>query len=114
MGDCIFCKIVKKEIPAKICAESSKTIAFHDINPQSPVHILIIPKEHIPGLLDLQSKDSVTINEMMESAQKLAKIEGIDKSGFRLVINSGQDAGQAVDHLHLHLLGRRKLGWPPG
>lgn len=113
-ADCIFCKIAERKIQSKICAESSKTVAFYDINPQAPVHILIIPKEHIPGVLELKKEHAELLSEMIETAQKSAESEGIKKSGFRLVFNCGADAGQAVDHLHLHLLGKRRLSWPPG
>jgi histidine triad (HIT) family protein len=114
MGPCIFCKIINKEIPAKICAESPKTIAFHDISPQAPVHVLVIPREHIPSALQIESSHAGLLAELFETAKRVAKAEGVDESGFRLVINCGGDAGMAVDHLHLHLLGKRKLGWPPG
>jgi histidine triad (HIT) family protein len=114
MEGCLFCKIVRKEIPAKISAESSKAIAFHDINPQAPVHVLIIPKEHIESILEVERGHSEILADMISTAQKCAKDLGIDESGFRLVFNCGPNAGQAVDHLHLHLLGKRKLSWPPG
>jgi histidine triad (HIT) family protein len=114
MAECIFCKIGKKEIPAKIAADSSKVLAFHDINPQAPVHVLIIPKEHISSVLEIKKAHSEIIAEMILTAQKVAQSEGIDQSGFRLVFNSGPDAGQAVDHLHMHMLGKRRLSWPPG
>lgn len=114
MSDCIFCKIAEKHIPAKICAESASAVAFHDINPQAPVHLLIIPKEHIPSVLEIKDSHREVLAEMIRLAQQCAESEGVKKSGFRLVFNSGPDAGQAVDHLHLHLLGKRKLHWPPG
>lgn len=114
MEGCIFCKIGRREIPVKISAESSKAIAFQDINPQAPVHILIIPKEHIDSVLDIQNAHAELLTEMILLAEKCARLEGVEKSGFRLIFNCGPDAGQAVDHLHLHLLGKRKLGWPPG
>ena len=114
MEGCIFCKIIRREIPAKIVADSSKVFAFYDVNPQAPVHILIIPKEHIASVLDVQGSHGDLLKDMVLTAQALAKSEGVDQTGFRLVFNCGKDAGQAVDHLHLHLLGKRRLGWPPG
>lgn len=114
MTGCLFCRIVRREIPAKIASESSKALAFHDINPQAPVHVLVIPKEHIGSVLDLQENNAETLIEIFQMSQEIAKKEGIDRSGFRLVFNCGPDAGQAVDHLHLHCLGKRKLAWPPG
>lgn len=114
MEGCIFCKIIRKEIPAKIAAESSKAFAFHDINPQAPVHILIIPKEHLTSILDVQEKHGGLLADMVQLAKQCAKQEGVDQTGFRLTVNCGKDAGMAVHHLHMHLLGRRKLGWPPG
>ena len=114
MEGCLFCRIVRREIPAKIAAESSKALAFYDIHPQAPAHLLIIPKEHIGSVLDVRESHAETLKDMVFLAQKTARSEGVDKSGFRLVFNCGPDAGQAVDHLHLHLLGKRKLSWPPG
>ena len=114
MEGCLFCRIVRREIPAKIAAESSKALAFYDINPQAPVHVLVIPKEHIENVLQVRESHAETLIDMVLLAQKTAKSEGVDKSGFRLVFNCGPHAGQAVDHLHLHLLGKRKLSWPPG
>ena len=114
MADCLFCRIVSKKIPADVVAESPKALAFRDINPQAPVHVLVIPKEHIAGVLDLDKGRSETLSEMMSMAQDVARKEGIDRTGFRLVFNCGADAGQAVDHLHLHCLGKRALAWPPG
>lgn len=114
MTGCIFCKIVKKEIPSKLAAESQNVLAFYDVNPQAPVHVLIIPKEHISSVMELRKEHSDLLSEMILTAQKIAKSEGVYQTGFRLVFNNGPDAGQAVDHLHLHLFGKRKLGWPPG
>jgi histidine triad (HIT) family protein len=114
MDDCLFCKIIKKKIPAKIAYEDDKVLAFHDISPQAPVHILIIPKKHIASINDLAEQDSEIMGYLHLIAKKLAKELKIEKSGFRLVINNGADAGQAVSHIHLHILGGRKLQWPPG
>jgi histidine triad (HIT) family protein len=114
MTDCIFCQIIDKKIPAKIAYEDDKVLAFHDISPQAPTHILIIPRKHIASISDLQDQDSGILGYMHLIAKKLAKETKIEKSGYRLVINNGADAGQAVGHIHLHVLGGRKLQWPPG
>jgi histidine triad (HIT) family protein len=110
----VFCKSIHREIPAKIVKELERTVAFEDISPKAPVHLLIIPKDHIPSVLDLKNSDAAIVGEMMALAKDCAKSAGIDQTGFRLIFNCGPDAGQAVDHLHMHLLGRRKLSWPPG
>ena len=111
---CLFCRIASKEIPAKVVLESEQALAFRDINPQAPVHILIIPKTHIENAMALKADHAAILFDMFLLAQDAARDEGVDKSGFRLNFNNGPDAGQAVAHLHLHLLGKRKLGWPPG
>jgi histidine triad (HIT) family protein len=110
--NCLFCKIVRGEIPAKMVVNSKEIAAFRDINPQAPTHILIIPKEHIASLDDLS--DSNLLGQMMSLAAALARQEGIAKTGYRAVINTGKDGGQSVDHLHIHLLGGRHMTWPPG
>ncbi|MEE9451011.1 MAG: histidine triad nucleotide-binding protein [Ignavibacteriaceae bacterium] len=111
----IFSKIINKEIPAEIVFESENILAFKDINPQAPVHILIIPKTEIPKVTDLNGKEHASLlGEMIDAANKLAKENGIDESGFRLVLNCGDNGGQEVYHLHLHLLGGRQMKWPPG
>jgi histidine triad (HIT) family protein len=111
----IFSKIISKEIPADIVFESDSVLAFKDIKPQAPIHILIIPKIEIPKVTDLKSiEHSVLLGEMIDTANKIAKDLGIAESGFRLVFNCGQNGGQEVYHLHLHLLGGRKMNWPPG
>lgn len=114
MSDCIFCKIIKKEIPAKIIYEDDKVIAFEDINPQAPVHLLIVPRKHIPTLLDLTPEDNQLIGHILLTANNLAKNKGISVSGFRTVFNCNKDAGQAVYHIHLHIFGGRRMAWPPG
>ena len=111
---CLFCRIVRKKIPAKVALESSQALAFYDINPQAPVHILVVPKTHIENAMAVGPEHAGALYEVLMLAQEAAKKEGISKSGFRLVFNNGPDAGQAVAHLHLHLLGKRKLKWPPG
>ncbi|MFH1386780.1 MAG: histidine triad nucleotide-binding protein [bacterium] len=112
MENCIFCKILKKEIPGKLVYEDDQVAAFNDIAPQAPTHILIIPKQHVDSLADLA--DEAIMGELFRVAIKLAKDLGLDKQGFRTVINNGKAAGQAVDHLHVHLLGGRAFDWPPG
>ncbi|HLA48602.1 MAG: histidine triad nucleotide-binding protein [Nitrospinae bacterium RIFCSPLOWO2_12_39_16] len=114
MGDCIFCKIIKGEIPSKKVYEDKDIFAFEDINPQAPVHILIVPKKHIDKSLDATDQDKELIGSIFMVANKLAKEKGIAESGFRLVVNCNRDSGQDVFHIHFHLLGGRKMKWPPG
>lgn len=111
--DCLFCKIAKKEIPAKIVREESNIIAFRDINPQAPTHIIIIPKAHIEGLQELTEFNHPITGRLIYAAINIAKTEGL-KQGYRVVFNCGPDGGQTVYHLHLHLLGGRRMLWPPG
>ena len=111
----IFSKIINKEIPADIVFESENVLAFKDINPKAPVHILIIPKIEIPKVTDIKgSEHAALLGEMIDAANKIAKDLGISDDGFRLVFNCGNNGGQDVYHLHLHLLGGRKMNWPPG
>jgi histidine triad (HIT) family protein len=110
----IFEKIVAREIPAKIIWEDDDAVAFHDVNPQAPVHVLIVPKRVIPRLNDANEKDAKILGKLLLVARDLAKKLGIDQTGYRVVINSGPDAGESVPHLHVHLLGKRALAWPPG
>jgi len=107
--DCVFCKIVAGEIPGDILYQDEEVIAFRDINPLAPIHLLIIPKKHIPSLVQLTEADLSLIGEMVNTANQLAKREGICESGYRLVVNCGKQGGQLVPHLHLHLLGGRRL-----
>lgn len=109
---CLFCRIVRREIPATLVRETEHCIAFRDINPQAPTHILVVPKEHVASL-DTTS-DAALIGRMALLAAELARSEGIAERGYRTVFNTNADAGQTVFHLHLHLLGGRPLGWPPG
>ena len=114
MSDCIFCKIIDKKIPAKIELEEEKLMAIQDMNPQAPVHLLIIPKEHIARIDDLKGEAHVLlIGEMVDLARRLAGEKHIAK-GYPLVLNNGAEAGQSVFHIHLHLLGGRAMSWPPG
>ena len=115
MGETIFSKIIKKEIPADIVYETDDILAFRDIKPQAPVHILIIPKIEIPKVTDIDGKKhSQLLGELFDAANKIAKELKIDQDGFRLVFNCGDNGGQDVYHLHMHLLGGRKMNWPPG
>ncbi len=111
---CIFCKITKKEIPAKTVFEDNKIMAFEDINPQAPVHIVIIPKTHIERVSDLTDENVGLIGSLVLAAKNIAKERNIQESGYRIVINCNKDAGQAVFHIHMHLLGGRPFTWPPG
>jgi histidine triad (HIT) family protein len=110
----IFEKIIAREIPAKIIWEDDDAIAFHDVNPQAPVHVLIVPKKVIPRLAAATEADRAILGKLLLVAGDLAKKLGVEKSGYRVVINSGPDAGESVPHLHVHLLGKRALAWPPG
>ena len=108
---CIFCKIVNKEIAAEIVYENDKVIAFKDTKPVAPLHLLIIPKKHIPSVNHLSLGDRELIGELFLVAQKMARAKGVAKTGYRLIFNIGKDAGQTIDHLHLHLIGGKKLPW---
>jgi histidine triad (HIT) family protein len=114
MAGCLFCEIAAGKIPAKKVYEDEDTIAFRDINPQAPTHILIIPKRHVETLNDLADSDAEMVGRLFIVAKKLAAEEGIAQSGYRAVFNCNRDAGQAVFHIHLHLLGGRAMRWPPG
>lgn len=111
-GDCLFCKIVRREIPAKLVYESDDCIALRDIDPKAPVHILVIPRDHIPSLD--AATDASLVGRLALVAAQIARQEGIAESGYRTVFNTNRDAGQTVFHLHLHLLGGRSMDWPPG
>ena len=114
MADCLFCRIASGEIKSSIVHEDDDLIAFKDIQPQAPVHILVIPKKHISGAMDVTAEDAHLVGKIVALSKKLAERFSVSECGFRLVVNSGVDAGQAVDHLHVHFLGGRKFGWPPG
>jgi len=109
---CLFCRIIAKEIPATIVAESAQALAFRDIAPQAPVHVLVIPKQHVASLDEV--RDAAMLGEIAMLAQQVARDLGVAESGYRVVMNTGADGGQTVHHLHLHLLGGRSLAWPPG
>lgn len=114
MQDCLFCKIIKGEIKSKKVFENEVVFAFEDINPVAPVHILIVPKKHFASLNEIYPEDKDIIGEIFLAAKIIAKEKGIDISGYRTVFNTGPDAGQAIHHIHLHLMGGRKFSWPAG
>ena len=111
---CIFCEIIEKKIPAKIIYEDERALAFEDINPQSPVHALVIPKKHISTNLVIKEEDNALIGHLFQIANRIAKDRGIAERGFRLVMNCNPESGQTVFHIHLHILGGRLMHWPPG
>jgi len=112
--DCLFCKILDGEIPADIVFESDDAIGFRDVNPQAPTHVLIIPRQHIATINDLEDGDDAIVGKLFLAAQQVAKNDGIADDGYRVAMNCNAAAGQTVFHLHLHLLGGRQMGWPPG
>jgi histidine triad (HIT) family protein len=114
MRDCLFCGIVEGRVNAKVLYRDDAVVAFSDIKPRAPVHILIIPRKHIVSVLDIEPDDNALIGQIFQVAARLAHENGIAESGFRVVVNAGPDAGQSVFHLHYHLLGGRQMGWPPG
>lgn len=111
--DCLFCKIVKKEVPAKIAFEDERALAFHDINPAAPTHVLVIPKTHVATINDVADEHESDLGHLFTVAARVAKDAGLTEKGYRTVMNCGADAGQSVFHLHLHVLGGKRLGWPP-
>ena len=114
MPDCLFCAIASGDIPAKTVRESSRAIAFRDINPQAPTHVLVIPRAHYPNLAAIAAAGDGLLDEVATLADQVARDEGVAESGYRVVFNTGPDAGQTVHHVHAHLLGGRPLEWPPG
>ena len=114
MSKTLFEKIVAREVPATIVYEDDKVIAFRDINPQAPTHVLIVPKQPIPRIADAKPEDHQVLGHLLLKAAEVARQLGVSQTGFRLVFNNGSDAGEAVPHLHCHILGGRKLSWPPG
>jgi histidine triad (HIT) family protein len=114
MADCLFCSIIEGKIKGEIVYQDSAVLAFRDIRPEAPVHVLIVPRKHIESVTSLQPEDSGVIGAIFTAAAKLAKDFGIAESGYRVVVNNGADAGQSVFHLHYHLLGGRPMRWPPG
>lgn len=110
MNDCIFCKIINKEIPSQIVYEDDEILAFKDINPVTPIHILVIPKKHIESVNKLEKEDEALVGKIFTVINKIAKSEGFEQSGFRVISNCGEDAGQEVKHLHFHVLAGKKMG----
>lgn len=114
MSECLFCRIVAGEIPADLVAEADDWVAFRDIHPQAPTHVLIVPRRHIPTLDDLTSSDAPLMGSLVAAAAEIARGEGLVEGGYRVAANCGAGAGQSVFHIHLHVLGGRPFGWPPG
>jgi histidine triad (HIT) family protein len=114
MLDCLFCKIINRDIPGSIVYEDDRVLAFNDINPQAPTHVLLVPKRHIESLNSLQAGDDQIVGELVRRAAAIAKERGISAGGYRTVFNTNRDAGQTVFHIHLHLIGGRSMSWPPG
>ncbi len=114
MADCLFCAIVAGEIPATVVSETDRGLAFRDINPQAPTHVLVIPKDHYPHVATLAAADGGLLAEVISRAHQVAATEGVSETGYRVIFNTGEQAGQAVAHVHAHLLGGRSLTWPPG
>ncbi len=114
MDDCLFCRIATGNVPCQEAHADEEVLAFHDINPQAPRHVLVIPRRHIGATSDLVDADSDLVGRLFVTAARIAARLGLDERGYRIVVNCGEDGGQTVDHLHLHILGGRPLGWPPG
>jgi histidine triad (HIT) family protein len=114
MPECLFCSIINREINASIVYEDDRIVAFNDINPQGPTHVLVVPRRHIASLNDLTPDDNELVGEVVRRAALIAKDRGISAGGFRTVFNTNRDAGQTVNHIHLHLIGGRSMHWPPG
>lgn len=113
-SNCVFCRIVEKKIPSKIIHEDTVSVAFEDVNPQAPVHVLIVPRKHITDIHSIAAADRELVGHLFFVAKTIAAHKGLEKGGYRMVINNGIDAGQSVFHVHLHLLSGRKFSWPPG
>jgi histidine triad (HIT) family protein len=114
MADCLFCKIIAREIKGSIVYEDNRVVAFNDINPQAPTHVLVVPRRHIASLNELTPENDQIVGELVRRAAAIARDRGISSGGFRAVFNTNRDAGQTVFHIHLHLLGGRAMHWPPG
>ena len=115
MADCLFCKVVAGEIPARIARRTADAVAFYDIDPKAPVHVLVIPTRHVPAVRNAVGPEGeALLGRLLAFSAEVATELGLDEHGYRIVTNTGPDAGQSVDHLHLHVLGGRRLGWPPG
>ena len=114
MADCIFCRLAGGEIPARIAYQDERAVAFHDLSPQAPTHVLVIPREHVANLAAATPEQEALLGHLLLVAQRVARQEGVEDSGYRVAINIGPHAGQSVDHLHVHVLGGRAMTWPPG
>jgi histidine triad (HIT) family protein len=114
MSDCLFCKIGSGQIPSKVVMQDDEILAFDDVNPQAPVHVLVIPKRHVVALNDVEAGDRALLASLLDAATLVARKKGIAESGYRVVANTGRNGGQTVFHLHLHVLGGRQMTWPPG
>ena len=114
MPDCLFCRIAAGEISAEVIYEDEEVVAFRDVQPQAPVHVLVIPRKHLASMADAGPEDIALLGTVARTAAQIAETEGVVNTGYRCVINSGEDAGQCVHHLHMHVLGGRQMGWPPG
>jgi len=114
VASCVFCQLLSGEIEGDILYQDDEVAAFRDINPQAPVHILVVPRRHIPSLAEVGSPEESLMGKLLLTAARMARQEGLEDDGFRVVINTGDDGGQTVDHLHVHVLGGRGMGWPPG
>mgnify|MGYP001583066146 CR=1 FL=1 len=114
MSDCLFCKIGSGQIPAKVVLQDDEVLAFDDINPQAPVHVLVIPKRHVVNLNETEAGDRALLASLLDAAALVARKKGVAEAGYRVVANTGRDGGQTVFHLHLHVLGGRHMTWPPG
>ena len=112
--DCLFCKIVAREIPANLVLQDNHVTTFRDLNPQAPLHVLIVPNRHIANTETLEQEHDAEVGAVLRAARTIARSEGVADSGYRLVVNTGRDANNTVAHLHVHLLGGRQMGWPPG
>lgn len=112
--DCLFCRIAAGQIPATVVVDGKRTVAFRDLNPQAPTHVLVVPRDHFPNVAALAAAGGGLLDELVAVAREVAGAEGIDGSGYRIVFNTGQDGGQTVEHVHAHVLGGRPMAWPPG
>ena len=114
MQECLFCRILQKEIPSTMVFEDSETAVFRDINPQAPIHLLVVPKRHLSSLDDCTTDDEALLGHVLSVARDVAQRQGLRATGYRIILNTGEGAGQTVFHIHFHLLGGRRLSWPPG
>ena len=114
MTDCLFCRIIAGDLPAELVYQDDETVALRDIQPQAPVHVLVIPRQHVSGLDAAENMDAGLLGRVFQTASRVAADEGLSDGGYRVVVNTGPDAQQSVPHLHVHVIGGRRMGWPPG